>query len=85
MFLARHKTVSSGAALPAQSEQGGPEGQRPACPMFGSWPWDGPAHLRRWCCSLVPVEEVTAHPPPGSPYVRGRRRSIVEKEVKTSF
>lgn len=51
----------------------GPEGQAASLSNGGSWPWTGPAHSRRWCCSLVPVEEVTAHPPLGSPrYARGR-------------
>ena len=50
-----------------------PGGTAASLSSGGSWPWVGQSHLRRWCCSLVPVEEVTAHPPPGSPhYARGR-------------
>ena len=32
--------------------------------------------------SFLRREEVPAHPPPGSPCAQGRRRSVVEKEVK---
>ena len=55
------------------TESGGPEGQAASLSSGGSWPWVGQSHLRRWCWSLFPVEEVTAHPPLGSPhYARGR-------------
>ena len=61
------------ARRPRTTDNCGPEEQAASLSNCGSWPWTGPAHLRRWCCSLVPVEEVTAHPPLGSPrYARGR-------------
>lgn len=61
------------ARRPCTTDNCGPEEQAASLSNCGSWPWTGPAHLRRWCCSLVPVEEVTAHPPLGSPrYARGR-------------
>ncbi len=70
--LARHKTAILGSALPHSGKRwpGGTGGQ-PVLRRIVAVGW--PSHLRRWCCSLVPVEEVTAHPPPGSPhYARGR-------------
>lgn len=43
------------------------------------------SHLAALVLSLVPVEEVTAHPPPGSPFAQGRRRFVVEREENLSL
>jgi len=34
------------------SEVTSPEEQAASLFITGSWPWDGRAHLRCWCCSL---------------------------------
>lgn len=83
--LARYKTAILDPALPTQQRGTTWRGRRPACP-----PADlghGMAvHLQRWCLPLVPVEEVIAHPPPGSPrYARDRPISTAERKKFLSY
>lgn len=85
IFLPRHQTVLLGSALPHNGKrQPGGTGGQPVLWRIVAVGW--PSHFRRWCCSLFPVEEVTAHPPHGSPcYARGRPLFRCGEEMLLSY
>ena len=85
IFLPRHQTVLLGSALPHNGKrQPGWTGYQPVLLRIVAVGW--PSHFRRWCCSLFPVEEVTAHPPHGSPcYARGRPLFRCGEEMLLSY
>ena len=85
MFLGCHKTICSGAAFPSQMNGAArrDSGQLVLCSDRGrgtACPICGVGVIR----SSLRGEEVSAHPPPGSPCARNPRRSVVEKEKTLS-